>query len=177
MATYSRIFAGKSHGQRSLVGYSTWDYQRVGHNLATKQQQLDWMTIKLVVLLDPDLPSTSKQTELQANSSSNSPPKVKRSQVGDLPVSHLHQLTVFLLILALNYKCVLNCFVLIKYLVMGNSSLNVATGIFHRYFKFGSRPLQESEYHNKACCIFFVCFLTYKNYVYTRLLSIRYTIA
>ena len=135
------------------------------------------MTIKLVVLLDPDLPSTSKQTELQANSSSNSPPKVKRSQVGDLPVSHLHQLTVFLLILALNYKCVLNCFVLIKYLVMGNSSLNVATGIFHRYFKFGSRPLQESEYHNKACCTFFVCFLTYKNYVYTRLLSIRYTIA
>ena len=25
MATYSIIFAGKSHGQRSLAGYSPWD--------------------------------------------------------------------------------------------------------------------------------------------------------
>ena len=30
---------GKSHGQRSLVGYSSWGHKRVGHNLATKQQQ------------------------------------------------------------------------------------------------------------------------------------------
>ena len=29
---------GKSLGQRSLVGYSPWDYKGVGHNLATKQQ-------------------------------------------------------------------------------------------------------------------------------------------
>ena len=29
----------KSHGHRSLVGYSPWG-RRVGHNLATKQQQL-----------------------------------------------------------------------------------------------------------------------------------------
>lgn len=64
------------------------------------------MTIKLVVLLDTDLPSTSKQTELQANFSSNSPPKVKRYQGVDLSVSHLHQLTVFLLILALNHLSV-----------------------------------------------------------------------
>ena len=28
----------KSHGQRSLVGYSPWGYKRVGHNLSTKQQ-------------------------------------------------------------------------------------------------------------------------------------------
>ena len=30
---------GKSHGQRSLVGYSPWDCKRTGHNLVTKQQQ------------------------------------------------------------------------------------------------------------------------------------------
>ena len=28
---------GKSHGQRSLVGYSPWGRKRVRHNLATKQ--------------------------------------------------------------------------------------------------------------------------------------------
>ena len=30
---------GKSHGQRSLVGYSPLDLKRVGHDLVTKQQQ------------------------------------------------------------------------------------------------------------------------------------------
>ena len=30
---------GKSHGHRSLVGYSPWHHKRVGHDLATKQQQ------------------------------------------------------------------------------------------------------------------------------------------
>jgi len=30
---------GKSHGQRSLAGYSPWCHKRVGHNLVTKQQQ------------------------------------------------------------------------------------------------------------------------------------------
>ena len=29
----------KSHGQRSLAGYSPWDRKRVRHNLSTKQQQ------------------------------------------------------------------------------------------------------------------------------------------
>ena len=29
---------GKSHGQRSLAGYSTWGCKRVGHNWATEQQ-------------------------------------------------------------------------------------------------------------------------------------------
>ena len=29
----------KSHGQRSLVGYSPWSHKRVGHGLATKEQQ------------------------------------------------------------------------------------------------------------------------------------------
>ena len=28
----------KSHGQRSLAGYSLWGSQKVGHNLATKPQ-------------------------------------------------------------------------------------------------------------------------------------------
>ena len=30
---------GKSHGQRSLVGYCPWGCKRVGQNLATQQQQ------------------------------------------------------------------------------------------------------------------------------------------
>ena len=30
----------KSHGQRSLVGYIPWSRKRVGHDLATKPQQL-----------------------------------------------------------------------------------------------------------------------------------------
>ena len=30
---------GKSHGQRSLEGYSPWVVKRVGQNLATQQQQ------------------------------------------------------------------------------------------------------------------------------------------
>jgi len=29
---------GKSHGQRTLVGYNPWGHKRVGHDLATKQQ-------------------------------------------------------------------------------------------------------------------------------------------
>ena len=35
----SVFFPGKSHGQRSLAGYSLWGHKRVGHDLATKQQQ------------------------------------------------------------------------------------------------------------------------------------------
>ena len=31
---------GKSHRQRSLVGYSPWSCKRIRHDLATKQQQL-----------------------------------------------------------------------------------------------------------------------------------------
>ena len=29
----------KSHGQRSLVGYSVWGHKRVGHDVGTRQQQ------------------------------------------------------------------------------------------------------------------------------------------
>ena len=40
MATHSNILAWKSHGQRSLVGYSPWGHKRVGHHLATQQQSV-----------------------------------------------------------------------------------------------------------------------------------------
>ena len=33
------LLPGKSHGQRSLVGYRPWGCKRVGHSLETKQQQ------------------------------------------------------------------------------------------------------------------------------------------
>ena len=36
---------GKSHGHRSLAGYSLWGRKRVRHNLATKQQQTTAITI------------------------------------------------------------------------------------------------------------------------------------
>ena len=37
---------GKSHGQRSLVGYSPWSHKIVRHDLVTKQQQQqkEWTT-------------------------------------------------------------------------------------------------------------------------------------
>ena len=35
---------GKSHRQRSLVGYCPWDRKRVTHDLATKQQLLNTHT-------------------------------------------------------------------------------------------------------------------------------------
>ena len=37
---------GKSHGQRSLAGYSPWGHERVGHNLATKYTQQSHMVPK-----------------------------------------------------------------------------------------------------------------------------------
>ena len=30
---------GKSHGRKSLAGYSPWSCKRVGHDVETKQQQ------------------------------------------------------------------------------------------------------------------------------------------
>jgi len=32
MATHSSILVWRSHGQRSLEGYSSWCYKRVGHD-------------------------------------------------------------------------------------------------------------------------------------------------
>ena len=43
MATHSSILAWKSHGQRSLAGYSPWGHKRVRHNLVT-EQQLSYLT-------------------------------------------------------------------------------------------------------------------------------------
>ena len=31
---------GESHGQRSLAGYNPWGCKKVGHDLATKQQNI-----------------------------------------------------------------------------------------------------------------------------------------
>ena len=40
---------GKSHGQRSLVGYSPWGHKRVGHDLVTEQQQQYKITLVLQI--------------------------------------------------------------------------------------------------------------------------------
>ena len=42
---------GKSHGQRSLVGYSLWGLKRVGHILVTKQQQQHFIYICVCVYI------------------------------------------------------------------------------------------------------------------------------
>ena len=38
VATTALFLPGKSHGQRSLVGYIPWGHKGVGHDLETKQQ-------------------------------------------------------------------------------------------------------------------------------------------
>ena len=38
--TWEVFLPGKSHGQRSLVGYSAWDCKRVRNNWVNKQQQI-----------------------------------------------------------------------------------------------------------------------------------------
>ena len=38
MTTQPNILPGKSHGERSLVGYSYWGHKRVGHDLPTEEQ-------------------------------------------------------------------------------------------------------------------------------------------
>ena len=54
LATHSSILAGKSHGQRSLVGYSPWGHRRVGHGLPSKQQQSE---IRVLVWSDSGVTS------------------------------------------------------------------------------------------------------------------------
>ena len=56
MATHSSILAGKSHGQRSLVGYSPWGHRRAGHDLASKQQQSE---VRVLVWSDSGVTSLS----------------------------------------------------------------------------------------------------------------------
>jgi len=40
MATHSSILAWKSHGHRSLAGYSLRGHKRARHDLVTKQQPI-----------------------------------------------------------------------------------------------------------------------------------------
>ena len=59
MATHSSIHPGKSHGQRSLVGYSPWGSERVRDDLATKQQHaLDLNSLAPACLLDTHILSS-----------------------------------------------------------------------------------------------------------------------
>ena len=39
METHFSILSVKSHGQKSLVGYSVWGHERVGHNLTISSVQ------------------------------------------------------------------------------------------------------------------------------------------
>ena len=47
MATPPVFLPKKSHGQRSLAGYSPWSGKRVGYNLAAKQQPINNVVIVL----------------------------------------------------------------------------------------------------------------------------------
>ena len=51
MASQPVFFPRKSHGWRSLAGSGSWGCKRVGHNLATEQQQQQ-LTI-LVLMFQP----------------------------------------------------------------------------------------------------------------------------
>ena len=46
-------FSGKSHGQRSLAGYSSWDHRRVRYNLLTKQSinKFYFFTVRVETIL------------------------------------------------------------------------------------------------------------------------------
>ena len=44
------LLPGKSHGQRSLAGCSPWGRKRLGHDLATKQQQQQHSPSYIVVV-------------------------------------------------------------------------------------------------------------------------------
>ena len=50
MTTYSIILPGKSYGQRRLLGYSPWGHKRVRHNLATKQQHANKMSMTFIFI-------------------------------------------------------------------------------------------------------------------------------
>ena len=45
---------GKSHGWRSLAGYSPWGHKRVKHDLATKQQRLLYLFFFVCLFLRKD---------------------------------------------------------------------------------------------------------------------------
>ena len=51
------FLCGKSQGHRSLLGYKSWGRQRVGHDLATKQQQHPPMNRAVLACLSAQLPA------------------------------------------------------------------------------------------------------------------------
>ena len=59
---------GKSHGKRSLAGYSPWCCKRVGPNLATKQQQYLQITEASVQFSRSVMSSSLQPHELQHTS-------------------------------------------------------------------------------------------------------------
>ena len=77
------FLAGKSHGQKSLVGYSSWGRKRAGHNLVAKQHHhpslsLIWFLFSLfhhhstVMFGHPGLPSARiLRGQFSQNSSSH----------------------------------------------------------------------------------------------------------
>ena len=50
---------GKSHGQRSLEGYSPWSHKKVRHDVASKQQQIMKMGLSIMVTFGQKLDSLS----------------------------------------------------------------------------------------------------------------------
>ena len=44
---------GKSHGQKSVAGYSPWGHKKVGHDLATKQQFVEYRLTVITGNLSP----------------------------------------------------------------------------------------------------------------------------
>ena len=73
IATHSHILAcGKSHGQRSLAGYSPWGPKRVGYDLATKT------TVKLNSIIRVNLTSVTDVLILRRNS--NTEAQMERRQ-------------------------------------------------------------------------------------------------
>ena len=50
---------GKSHGQRSLKGYSPWSHKKVRHDVASKQQQIMKMGLSIMVTFGQKLDSLS----------------------------------------------------------------------------------------------------------------------
>ena len=62
---------GKSHGQRSLVGYSPWGHKRVRHNLAIKQQQqssrLVLKDVSITIIITELFVTGKKERNLEAH--------------------------------------------------------------------------------------------------------------
>ena len=63
---------GKFHGQRSLVGYSSWGLKRTGQNLETKKQNLSKVSLySIITKMLRMLTMKSKHESWQVNSTKN----------------------------------------------------------------------------------------------------------